>query len=239
MIKTATIFRHCRPDPSGTISQVLRNRNVTISEYGLPFSPLLQDFDPLEPDLLVVMGGTCGVYQMDLYPFLQDELNIIKARLESDRPTLGICLGSQLMAAALGARVYKGEQGSETGWQSVRVTDAGRNSPIRHFDEEQTRIMQWHGDTFTAPPGAVLLAGSAKYPHQIFSAGQKSIGIQFHPEVTEEILTEWFIDSAYDVYSGRIDLPRLRMETAEWLPVMQRQTRLFLNEWLDQLDAAV
>lgn len=238
MIKTATIFRHARPDPSGTIAQVLRDRGITISACATPFESL-DGFDPLAPDLLVVLGGSCGVYQMEHYPFLQDELRIIKARLEADRPTLGICLGAQLMAAALGARVFKGEQGPETGWQTVRMTGEGRASPARHFDESVTKIMQWHGDTFTAPPGAALLAGSARYPHQVFSAGKKAIGIQFHPEVTEEILTEWFIDFSYDVYAGKIDLPRLRQETAECLPVVQRQTALFLNEWLDQISGAV
>ena len=238
MIKTATIFRHCRPDPSGTISQVLRQREVKITECGPPFEPLA-GFDPLGPDLLVVMGGSCGVYQMEHYPFLQDEMRIIQTRLDAGRPTLGVCLGAQLMAAALGARVYKGEQGSETGWLSVRVTEAGKNSPARHFDESLTKIMQWHGDTFTAPDGAVMLAGSARYPHQIFSAGPNAIGIQFHPEVTDEILSEWFIDAAYDVYSGKIDLPRMRQDTAEHLPGLQRQTGLFLNEWLDQISGAV
>ncbi len=237
MIQTATIFRHCRPDPSGTLSQVLRTRGVAISNY-YTARELPEDFDPYAPDLLVVMGGACGVYQMDLYPFLQQEMRIIQARLARDLPTLGICLGSQLMAAALGGQVYKGEQGAETGWQSVRITEAARNSPVRHFDASATRVMQWHGDTFTAPPGAVMLAGNEKYPHQAFSAGQRAIGLQFHPEMTEEILSEWFIDAAYDVHTGKVDLPRLRQETTEWLPVMQRQTTLFFNEWLDRVGAA-
>lgn len=237
MIKTATVFRHCRADPAGTVSNVLRERGVSIRQYATPFESL-SDLDPLSPDLLVVLGGSCGVYQDDLYPFLKDERNIIKARLDADKPTLGICLGSQLMAAALGARVYKGEQGLENGWRAVRVNDAGRNSPARHFDESLTKVMQWHRDTFTPPPGAVLLAGNDLYAHQAFSVGKNAIALQFHPEVTEDILADWFVSFAADAYTGKVDVEALRRETAQNLPLMKKQTQLFLNEWLDQVGSA-
>jgi GMP synthase (glutamine-hydrolysing) len=238
MIKTATIFRHCRADPSGTIGKVLRRRNIAVTGIGTPFESL-EGFDVSAPDLLVVMGGACGVYQAGLYPFLEAERRIIGQRLEAGRPVLGICLGAQLMAAALGAEVHKGDAGPEKGWHPVNVTQAGRNTPARHFDAALTQVMQWHGDTFTAPPGAVLLAGSEKYPHQMFQAGTNSIGIQFHPEVDEEVFREWCVDAAYDAYSGQIDLGGMMETAAQYLPVMERQTTIFLNEWLDQIADSV
>jgi GMP synthase (glutamine-hydrolysing) len=119
------------------------------------------------------------------------------------------------------------------------VTQAGKSTPARHFDATLTHVMQWHGDTFSAPEGVVFLAGSEKYPHQMFQAGTNSIGIQFHPEVDNDILKEWYVDAAYDAYSGKIDLVAMVEETTRYLPVMERQTALFLNEWLDQIAGSV
>lgn len=238
MIKTATIFRHCRSDPSGTVNTVLRERGVDVTHIASFYDPVT-DMDPLAPDLLVVTGGSPGVYQADLYPFLKDEMRIIAARLAADRPTLGICLGAQMMAGVLGARVYKGENGHEHGWKEITVTPAGLATPARHFDRAHTQVMQRHGDTFDLPSGAVLLAQSAQYSHQMFQSGRNAIGIQFHPEMTMEILHGWFIEYAYDAYAGLLDLQAIREQTARHLPVMERQTRAFLNEWLDHVGTVV
>lgn len=232
MIRNATIFRHSIPDSSGTIGQVLRQRDVDITLVDSFFEPL-HHFDPLAPDLLVVLGGACGVYQAEHYPFLKDELNIIRRRLEADRPTLGICLGAQLMAGALGQNVYKGAQGPEIGWYDITVNEEGRASVVRHFDSGFTQVMQWHGDTFDLPPQATLLASSPQYPNQIFSVGKRGMALQCHIEVTPYLLQNWFVGAAHAVHDGRIDLGGLRADTEKWSLIMQSQAELFLNEWLD------
>lgn len=236
MIRNATIFRHSIPDSSGTVGQVLRQRDIDLNLVDSFFEPL-HHFDPLQPDLLVVLGGACGVYQAEHYPFLKDEIVIIEKRLAAGRPVLGICLGAQLMAAALGQRVYKGDQGPEIGWTDLTLTEAGRDSVARHFDSGLTKVMQWHGDTFDLPDDAVLLASGTQYRHQIFEWGRAALGLQCHIEITPYLLQNWFVGAAHGVYDGRIDLPRLQADSAHWADIMRAQTEIFLNEWLDRLAA--
>jgi len=236
MIQNATIFRHSIPDSSGTIGQVLRARDIDVTLVDSFFEPL-NHFDPLQTDLLVVLGGACGVYQSELYPFLKDELHIIERRLAAGRPVLGICLGAQLMAAALGERVYKGDSGPEIGWSELTLTSEGANTPARHFSADRTRVMQWHGDTFDLPQGARLLATGTQYAHQIFDWGPAALAFQCHIEITPYLLENWFVGAAGAVYDGRVDLPALRAQSAQWADIMKAQTEVFLGEWLDQLGA--
>ena len=231
MIRTAKIFRHSLDNGPVTIEAVLRERNVA-TEIVDSFAEDLEGFDPLEPDLLVVMGGACGVYQDGLYPFLKTEQDILRRRLKADRPTLGICLGAQLMAAALGARVYKAEQ-PEIGWFPIDLTEAGENSPLRALGRAHTLVMQWHGDTFDLPEGAVLLASSEIFPHQAFQYGRNALALLPHIEVTAYAIKGWCVGAAADVAEGRVDLPGLRKDTAEWAEKMERQARTFLHDWLD------
>lgn len=139
---------------------------------------------------LVVMGGAMGVYEADRHPFLTDEIRLLREALAVGLPTLGVCLGSQLLAAAGGAQVYRGTAGIEVGWQPV----------TRHADDPwlagwpaSFEPLQWHGDTFDLPDGATLLASSHLYPHQAFRLGS-ALGLQFHVEATSALVREWFLD---------------------------------------------
>lgn len=150
---------------------------------------------PLPPTLdgyggIVVMGGTMGVYEADRFPFLTDEIRLLREALDRGLPALGICLGSQLMAAAGGARVYPGGAGIEVGWLPVERLASDPWLPDWPASFEP---LNWHGDTFDLPPGATLLASSAAYPHQAFRLGS-GLGLQFHVEATADLLSEWFLD---------------------------------------------
>ncbi|MDB5491601.1 MAG: glutamine amidotransferase class-I family protein [Micavibrio sp.] len=230
----AIIFRHMLDNDIGVLSHVLRGRGIEFEVIDT-FSESLEGFDALAPDLLIVLGGACGVYQEDIYPFIGDEKRIIRERLDQDRPVLGICLGAQLMAAALGSKVYKGAQGKEIGWQTIDISGAGMQTPAKYFDKNLTRIMQWHGDTFDLPQGAVLLASSPLYENQVFQWGQRSIGFQCHIEVDRKTVRSWLVSEAYDVGKGGIDIPALQRETDEWAGVMNGQTHKFFHDWLDQI----
>ncbi len=232
MIRTATIFRHMLDNGPATIASVLRERDVDMTFIDT-FADSLDHFDPLAPDLLVVLGGTPGVYQADDYPFLHQERKIIERRLRADRPTLGICLGAQLMAAALGAKVYKAPQGPEIGWLPIHVNDAGQDSAVRYLDADYTRVMQWHGDTFDLPVGAVLLASSDAFPNQAFQWGHNGLALQCHIEVTGKTVKSWGVAAAADVANGTFDLGALTKATDEWSDVMRQQTEIFLHDWLD------
>jgi GMP synthase (glutamine-hydrolysing) len=131
--------------------------------------------------LLIVLGGPIGAYETDTYPFLAAEIALLERRLMHDRPTLGICLGSQLMAKALGARVFPGPL-KEIGWGRIDLTEAGAGSSLASLGSEDSEVLHWHGDTFDLPAGAVRLACNANYENQAFAFGQAALALQFHAE---------------------------------------------------------
>lgn len=225
----AVIFQHTSSGGPGALLEAVRAHNINCRIMTTAYEDIA-DFDALAPDLLIVMGGAPGVYQASDYPFLQHEQRILEKRLAADRPTIGICLGAQLIAAAMGAKVYKGEHGPEIGWFDMTLTAAGQSSPVNAF--EATKIMQWHGDTFDFPAGATLLAGSQKYPHHIFTHGRNVIAFQGHIEVTADILADWYVDDAALFVKHSERLHALRQDTAQYVKGMTNATQTFMKEWL-------
>ena len=144
-----------------------------------------------ELDGLVVMGGPMGVQDTAEHPHLAREIELIAAMVRTGHPVLGVCLGAQLMAHSLGAKVYRGEQ-AEIGFGSVSLTPAGRNDPILgSFGAEILPVVHWHQDTFDLPDNALWLARSALYPHQAFRVGECAYAFQFHVEVNRELADAW------------------------------------------------
>lgn len=227
-------FRHMTGDGLGSLGAFFRARGMAYEYLDTPHADL-SAFDPLGPDLLVVLGGAPGVYQADIYPFLRDEIAILRARLAADRPTLGICLGAQLMAAALGAKVYPGPQGMERGWHPLTLTAAGQDSPVRHLCGSKTSMLHWHGDTFDFPAGAVHLASSAQYAHQAFSYGRNAIALQCHPEMTPRHIEDWLVSGAGQVARGELDIAAIRAETARHGQGLIDATAAFLLDYLTQV----
>ena len=127
-----------------------------------------------------MLGGPIGIYEVDRYPFLKDELAIIEAAVKKGVPVIGICLGCQALAAVLAARVYPGKQ-KELGWDEMTLTKEGKASPLGAIDG--VRVLNWHGDTFDLPVGATRLASTAITPNQAFTYGPKVLALQFHVEL--------------------------------------------------------
>ncbi len=230
----AVVFQHMSSNGPGTLQKVLEEQGIECRIIHTACEDI-SSFDALAPDLLMVMGGSPGVYQADDFPFLKDEIRVLERRLTADRPTLGICLGAQLMAAALGAKVYKGTQGQEIGWFDLDITEAGKSSPARIYDKAQGKVMQWHGDTFDFPSSATLLATSELYPHQIFSYGRNAIAFQGHVEVTAEILADWYVGDAGLFVKHPEMLHKLREDTVRYAGGMTKATESFMKEWLAQV----
>ena len=169
-MKTCLALRHVAFEDLGILAAILRHR-------GFETQYLDVGVDRLEPaevegaDLLVVLGGPIGVYEDDTYPFLVNELVLISRRLSRLRPTLGICLGAQLMAKALGSKVAPGPV-KEIGLAPVELTPVGRTSLLRHL--EGLPVLHWHGDNFDLPPLCENLASTIHCPCQAFQKGSKS-----------------------------------------------------------------
>jgi GMP synthase-like glutamine amidotransferase len=133
-------------------------------------------------DWLIVMGGPMGVYDLDRHPWLKEEIAVIGEAITEGKTVLGICLGAQLIAAALGAKVYPNGQ-KEIGWFPVTLTNEGRRSPLLKGCPPELTVFHWHGDTFDLPPGGTHLMASAACANQAFSYRDRVIGLQFHLEV--------------------------------------------------------
>ncbi len=182
-------------------------------------------------DLLVVLGGPIGVHEQDDYPFLSQELRLLEVRLKNAAPTLGICLGSQLMAHALGARIHK-NRGAEIGWKSLTLTSAGLDSSLQYFHKP---VFHWHGESFDLPAGTRHLASTDLCPHQAFSLGRSLLGMQFHPEVTARGLEQWYVGHTGELRAHGLSPANLRQDAARFGPILARQSSAFLQAWLTNL----
>lgn len=193
----------------------------------------LATLDFLAPDLVVVLGGPVAAYEEETYPFLRSEKAGLRARLQAKKPTLGICLGAQLMATALGARVYSGEAGKEIGWGKLKAGPGLRDqSPFADFLRSDSQVLHWHGDTFDLPEGARLLASSEKYPNQAFALGDHSLGLQFHLEVTARGLERWHVGHACELSNARIDVRALREAGRQRARELEALARPFWRGWI-------
>ncbi|KAF0814160.1 GMP synthase [glutamine-hydrolyzing] [Andreprevotia sp. IGB-42] len=199
----------------------------------------VQDLQPLEhaagDDLLVVLGGPMGVYETDRYPWLQAEIDAIAGWLHKGRPVLGICLGAQLIARALGAAVYPGRNGKEIGWAPLTAAP-GAQDPIAPLLAPHTALLHWHGDTFDLPPDTQLLASTDVYPHQVYTWGSQVIAFQCHPEFDHERLDEWLTGHAEELAAAGVDLAALRADSAEHGPQLKAQTAIWMQKWLKQIN---
>ena len=174
-------------------------------------------------DGLVVLGGPMGVYEEDKYPFIRAEVRLIEDALKKRVPTLGICLGSQLLAKAAGARVYKGGV-KEIGWHDVTLTEDSDDDSLFLGIPDKFRAFHWHGDTFDVPKGALMLASSDLFPNQVIKAGPCAYGIQFHFEVTEQMIREWIEvnEDELAALKGKVDPKAIIAETPSRIEGLSR-----------------
>ncbi|MEJ5977269.1 glutamine amidotransferase [Novosphingobium sp. PS1R-30] len=190
--------------------------------------------DLAEPDLLIMMGGPMGVYEQDKYPWITCQLGRLARRLEANRPTLGVCFGSQMIAAALGAEVYAGPD-CEVGFHPVSLHGPALDGPLRHVAE--VPVLHWHGDTFTLPENVELLASSPLYPHQAFRRGNHILALQFHAEMGLDPRFEAWIEGGQEAIdrAGTTEA-RLRADHDALGPGAVAAGQRMIAEWLEGFD---
>ncbi|MBI5326744.1 MAG: type 1 glutamine amidotransferase [Deltaproteobacteria bacterium] len=186
------VLQHVKSEGLGIISKSLKQKKVGANFIkifnGERIPRGINGYDGL-----VVLGGPMGVYEEEIYPFIKDEITLIKNALKNNVPVLGICLGAQFLAKAAGADVYKGKK-KEIGWYTVELTDDGKSDGLFIGLPDEFTVFQWHGDTWGQISNlspAKCLASSELFPHQIIKVGKNAYGLQFHLEVTEEMIKEW------------------------------------------------
>ncbi|MDH4028354.1 MAG: hypothetical protein OEU95_05955 [Nitrospirota bacterium] len=220
------IIKNIATEGPGTIADFLKQKGVPYQIFNM--------FEPGEmPDILyfthlVVLGGPMAVYEMDIFPFLRTEAAVIRSFINSGRPVLGICLGAQMIAHVLGARVYPGGT-KEAGWYNVSLTPEGMEdaavSALSVDKRPLAEVFQWHGDTFDLPEKAVRISSSEVYPNQAFRYENNVYALQFHIEVTPEIIREWFADEK------AADIDNMIKKTGTVYPEYHRRTVKFYERF--------
>jgi GMP synthase (glutamine-hydrolysing) len=214
------VFQHVPHEILGTLDPLLRDHGFRIRYVNFGRHPdAVPDLDRYHG--LIVLGGPMNCDQVTRHRHLATEVAAIQAAVRDGKPVLGICLGSQLLARALGAPVNR-HHTKEIGWYDVAPTDEGLRDPLfRHFSARE-KIFQWHGDTFAIPHGAVHLATSAACAHQAFRFGHNTYGLQFHLEVDEPMVHRWLHAPSnrreLDGLQGVIDPAEIARETPAYIP---------------------
>ena len=229
------------------MAQVVAIRHVAFEDLGM-LDPLLRrrghqvayldawrdDIESArDADLVVVLGGPIGAYQEDLFPFLAHERALLRERIQSDRAVLGICLGAQIMALAMGAGVAPGPQ-KELGYAPVDLTEAGRRSPLAWLNG--LPVLHWHGDCAELPPGADLLARTDACPVQAFAISDHGLALQFHIETEASGVEAWLIGHSLEISQvAATGVGRLRQDAAIHSGALNAAAAELAREWLEPL----
>jgi len=230
------------------MKKALALRHVHFEDLGI-LEPLLQDSDYQvhyldatvadlhacavgDIDLLIILGGPVSVYDEQIYPFLADELELVKHQLDAGKPLLGICLGAQLIAKAMGADVYPlGVK--EIGFAPLTLTEEGRSSVLAPLAD--TQVLHWHGDRFDIPKGAIRLAETPICSSQAFAVGNTVLALQFHLEIDRSGFERWLVGHAAELSHSGIDPRALRMDAAHYCEATAAAGSAAIARWLKAL----
>lgn len=182
-------------------------------------------------DWLVIMGGPMNIYDEKNYPWIINEKSFIHGAIDSGKVIIGLCLGGQLIADAIGGKVTKNSH-TEIGWFPIKLTDAAKTSPLFSFFPEKPKVFHWHGDTFNnLPENAVCIASSDACAHQAFIYNKKVFGFQFHLETTPKIINDLIDECSDEMVPGKY------VQTQEVLLKIEHctQANLWMNNFLTKL----
>lgn len=234
MEKRCLAVRHVTFEGLGVLAPLLHERGYNTCYVDAAAGELSREIW-LNTDLIIVLGGPRSVYEADRYPFLAEEIEGVRARLEAGKPLLGICLGAQIMAAALGATV-SASGSREIGWKQVELTQEGRKSCLSAI--EGVPIPHWHGDNCCLPEGCTLLAHNSFCPVQAYTRAPYQLGLQFHLEAKPEWIERWFVNHAGDLDIAGHTEDDIRGQAKEYGARSFEIGRQVFSTWLDHVEQA-
>ncbi len=232
------VFQHVPYEPLGTLDPLLKEAGFRIRYVNFGRDPH-QRPSLGKYEALIVLGGPMNAHQIDTYPNLATEVEVIRQAVDSGMSVLGICLGAQLLAKAVGGRVARNDE-REIGWYDVQLTDAGRADPVlSHFARSQ-KVFQWHEDGISLPAGVPSLASSPASPVQAFRYGEHAYGFQFHLEVDASLVERWLTVPANQpmlaAETGRVDPQVIRQQTNDRIGDLQALSRQTFSRWIDRFE---
>jgi len=228
------VLQHIACEPPAVYEDVMRERGCSIERVELDEGDQLPGWRGF--DAIVAMGGPMSVNDEGDHPWLADEKHAIGEAVRAGVPYFGACLGVQLLAASLGARVYTGAA-PEIGVMPLQLTEEGRADPVVGALPAELLALQWHSDTFDLPDGAVRLMGSPAYPNQAFRFGRAAYGVQFHLEVDGDLADEWSRVPEYEEAAEQVlgpgGLEHLLADLSVHAETLESHARLMFGRWLD------
>ncbi len=192
----------------GTFKRFIKNLGYSIEYLDAPIGNFKADLENFEA--IIILGGPMGIYEYEKFPFLKKEFKLVEMAIKKNKKLLGICLGAQIIAHVLGAKVYKGTRGKEIGWYKVK-----NFHEFKEMFGESSLVFQWHGDTFDLPAGAVRLSSSKKYQNQAFRF-ENAYALQFHPEVSEQDIKNWIKTYKDEVKLEDLDKDEILGKRENW-----------------------
>jgi len=232
------VFQHVPYEPLGTLDPLLKETGCRLRYVNFGRAPSSRP-SLNRYDALIVLGGPMNADQIDTYPNLVTEVGIIREAVEREMSVLGICLGAQLLAKALGGAVARNEV-REIGWYDVTLTRAGLDDPVLSPFGPCRRVFQWHEDGISLPPGTELLAGSPASPVQAFRHGSHVYGFQFHLEADQPLIERWLTVPAHvavlEEERGQIDPQAIREETKSAIRALESLSRQTFSRWIGRFE---
>jgi GMP synthase (glutamine-hydrolysing) len=210
----------------GTLEDFLESDGYVLHKILAPEDPIPQS--AIEFSAIILLGGPMSVYEG--IPYLTKEQFLIRDAYRRNIPVLGVCLGSQLIAGALGGTVFRGAK-KEIGWYDVKVTDKGLDNLFKGLEKKELGVFQWHGDTYTLPQNAVVLAYSDLYP-QAFKIGS-AYGLQFHLEVTTDMIKAWTEEYREEIKREGIELEKIKARNRNEIQELNKKCNLVWSNFSD------
>lgn len=228
------VFQHDPFEDLGFFAEVLDKQGADYRVLRLFHGEMPAD-DWQHIGALIILGGPMNTGEEDRFPFLRWEKRIIRAAIDEAVPMLGVCLGAQLIAETLGAKIFHGPV-KEIGWSQISITPHGQVDSLLGYLPESATVFQWHGDGFELPNGAIHLASSINYKNQAFRLGKSIYGLQFHLEVTPTMIERWIDERSKDLALAPYIIPdKILADTQNYAPTLKYYGERFLSEFVRRI----